>query len=66
MIPPLRLTRALVDRLPPRTDERGPAMLEDPPDAFYEATAADILARLDPPGTIWVFAAGSLSDAVRI
>lgn len=59
-IPPLRLTRALVDRLPPRTDERGPVMTADPPPDFYERTAADILGRLDPPGEVWVFAAGSL------
>lgn len=58
--PELRLTRALVDRLPPRTDERGPAIMEDAPSEFYEGTAADILARLDPPGDVWIFAAGSL------
>jgi cation transport protein ChaC len=58
-IPPLRLSRDLVDRLPPRTDERGPVMLEDPPQEFYEDTAAEILARLGPEG-VWVFAAGSL------
>lgn len=60
MIPPLTLTRALVDRLPPRTDERAPVMLKDPPAEFYHRTAAEILGWDDPPGTVWVFAAGSL------
>jgi len=60
MIPPLRLTRALVDRLPPRTDERGPVLLEDPPPEFDERNAADILAWLGPSAEVWVFAAGSL------
>jgi cation transport protein ChaC len=60
MIPPLRLNRALVDRLPPRTDERGPVMLKDPPPEFDAKNAADILASLGPSGEVWVFAAGSL------
>ena len=60
MIPPLRLNRALVDRLPPRTDERGPVLLKDPPPEFDEQNAADILASLGPSGEVWVFAAGSL------
>lgn len=59
LIPPLRLTRALVDRLPPRTDERAAVMLQDPPPEFYDRTAAQILARLGPDA-VWVFAAGSL------
>lgn len=59
-IPPLRLTRALVDRLPPRTDERGPVLLEDPPPEFDERNAADILAWLGPSAEVWIFAAGSL------
>lgn len=59
-IPPLRLTRALVDRLPPRTDERGPVLLEDPPPEVYERNAAEILTWLGPSGDVWVFAAGSL------
>lgn len=57
---PLRLTRALVDRLPPRTDERAPVTLQDQPPEYYQRTAAEILRRGDPPGTVWVFAAGSL------
>ena len=59
-VPPLRLTRALVDRLPPRVDERGPVMIQDPPPEFYHRTAAGILERLDTQGAVWVFAAGSL------
>lgn len=59
-IPPLSLTRALVDRLPARTDERGPILVDAPEPDFHERTAADILAGCDPPGTVWVFAAGSL------
>jgi len=59
-IPPLRLTRALIDRMPPRTDERGPVLLEDPPPEVYEQNAADILTWLGPSGDVWVFAAGSL------
>jgi hypothetical protein len=59
-IPPLSLTRALVDRLPARTDERGPILVEAPAPDFHERTAADILEGCDPPGTVWVFAAGSL------
>jgi cation transport protein ChaC len=58
-IPPLGLTRALVDRLPARTDERGPVLVEAPAPDFHGRTAADILAGGDPPGTVWVFAAGS-------
>ena len=38
MTNPLRLTRALVDRLPPRTDERWPVRTADP--EFYALTAA--------------------------
>ncbi len=60
MIPPLRLTRALVDRLPPRTDERGPILVDAPAPDFHDRTAAEILDRGDPPGSVWVFAAGSL------
>ncbi|MCA0043339.1 gamma-glutamylcyclotransferase [Celeribacter litoreus] len=58
--PTLRLTRALVDRLPARTDERGPALVQEPPDEFYEDTAADLLARLASKDEVWIFAAGSL------
>lgn len=60
IVPPLRLTRTLVDRLPPRVDERGPVMLEDPPLEFYHRTAAGILERPGTQGAVWVFAAGSL------
>ena len=60
IVPTLRLTRTLVDRLPPRVDERGPVMLEDPPPEFYHRTAVEILERLDTQGAVWVFAAGSL------
>ena len=60
MTKPLRLTRALVDRLPPRTDERGPVRWHDPDPEFYHRTAAQILSQLDAPDTLWVFAAGSL------
>ena len=42
-IPPLSLTRALVDRLPARTDERGPILVDAPAQDFHERTAADIL-----------------------
>ncbi|PWJ21660.1 gamma-glutamylcyclotransferase [Jannaschia seohaensis] len=60
-IPPLSLTRALVDRLPPRTDERGPILVADPEPGFEDRVAAEILKDWsDPPGTVWVFAAGSL------
>jgi cation transport protein ChaC len=59
-LPALRLTRDLVDRLPPRTDERGPSLLDDPDPDYHDRMAAEILARSDPPGTVWVFAAGSL------
>ena len=60
MTGPLRLTRALVDRLPPRTDERGPVRLEAPDPEYYARTAAQILSELELPGKLWVFAAGSL------
>jgi len=60
VIPPLSLTRALVDRLPPRTDERGPVLVDAPAPNFHDRMATDILDRCDPPGCVWVFAAGSL------
>ncbi|WP_162409607.1 gamma-glutamylcyclotransferase [Acuticoccus sediminis] len=56
----LRLTRALVDRLPPRTDERGPLMVDAPGPDYYERTAEAVLSRLERPDELWVFAAGSL------
>ncbi|MGG7645412.1 gamma-glutamylcyclotransferase [Rhodovulum sp. YNF3179] len=55
-----RLTRALVDRPPPRSDERGPILLDDPDPDYHDRTAAEILDRGDPPGSVWVFAAGFL------
>lgn len=60
MIEPMRLTRALVDRLPPRTDERGPVVVDAPDPEFYTRTATQILSELDQPDTLWVFAVGSL------
>lgn len=57
---PLRLTRALVDRLPPRTDECGPVRVTAPDPEFYDRTAAQILSQMEFPETLWVFAAGSL------
>lgn len=57
---PLRLTRALVDRLPKRTDERGPIQFSDPAPDYHQRTAKDILSRLEQPDTLWIFAAGSL------
>lgn len=59
-IPPLRLTRAHLDKIPARTDERGPILLQDPDEAYFEDTATSILARLDDPDALWVFASGSL------
>jgi cation transport protein ChaC len=60
MTDPMRLTRALVDRLPPRTDERGPVRASEPDPEFYHRTATQILSEMDQPGDLWVFAAGSL------
>lgn len=65
-IPTLSLTRALVDKLPPRTDERGPVLFDAPAPDYYDRMAAEILARSDLPGTVWVFAAGSLIWNPRI
>lgn len=48
----LRLIRELVDRLPKRTDEQGPGMVQDPPDEYYRKSAADILRRLDLSGEV--------------
>lgn len=58
-IPPLRLTRALVDRLPARVDEEGPVMGDPVPDSYYTEMTATLLAEADPGG-LWVFASGSL------
>jgi len=57
----LRLTRKLVDLLPVRVDERGPAGTESLTTPFYhENAAAKIMAELPDSGELWVFAAGSL------
>jgi cation transport protein ChaC len=57
----LRLTRELVDLLPTRVDERGPAGEESltAPD-YHEKATAKILSELPSSGELWVFAAGSL------
>ncbi|MDK3016477.1 gamma-glutamylcyclotransferase [Pseudodonghicola flavimaris] len=60
MTDPLCLTRALVDRLPPRTDERGPVKLHQPEPGYHERMAEAILAQSDGSGPLWIFAAGSL------
>ena len=60
MTTPLRLTRALVDRLPPRTDERGPVRMPSSAPEVYAQTATQILGQLEQPDRLWVFAAGSL------
>lgn len=56
----LRLTRELVNRLPKRTDERGPISVLDPSDDYYTKTATDIMGQLDLSGKVWIFATGSL------
>ncbi len=56
----LRLTRDLIDRLPPRTDERGPVVAMPPDPNYYRQTAGTILSQLERPDELWVFAAGSL------
>lgn len=42
----LRLTRELVERLSEQVDERGPILMDDPFDEYYDKTAAQILCRL--------------------
>jgi cation transport protein ChaC len=59
MAPARRLTRALVDRLPERVDERGPVRWPDPPDDYFRETTLKILGRLGGED-LWVFAIGSL------
>ncbi|WP_068305699.1 gamma-glutamylcyclotransferase [Pararhodobacter sp. CCB-MM2] len=59
MPPALRLTRALVDRLPARVDEEGPVRGDPTPPEHYPNTADRLLAEADPSG-LWVFASGSL------
>lgn len=55
----IKLTRALVDRLPPRVESEGPLPDEPTPDAYYTEMATQLLAQADPSG-LWVFASGSL------
>lgn len=55
----LRLTRALVDRLPPRVDEQGPVRFPSPAPEWYAAAAARLLEDR-PEAELWIFAAGSL------
>ena len=56
----LRLTQELVDRLPPRVDERGPILLADPPDEYFREMTARILSAVPAGGDLWIFAIGSL------
>ncbi len=60
MATPLRLTQALVDRLPKSVDEEGPIQASTPHPEFYKDTATQILAELERPDELWVFAIGSL------
>ena len=55
----LRLTTDLVNRLPPRVDERGPVRWPDPAETYFGDTAARIMAEA-PGGELWIFAIGSL------
>lgn len=59
MPPALRLTRDLVDRLPPRVDEQGP-IVWTVADSYYPDTAARLLADVREEEDFWVFAIGSL------
>lgn len=54
-----RLTRALVDRLPPMLDSEGP-VTHSAPDDYYPQTSTAILGALGPDEPLWVFAIGSL------
>ncbi len=56
----LRLTQALVDRLPPRVEKRGPVMLADPPESYYPEVTQTILEDCRPDEGLWILAAGSL------
>ena len=56
----LRLTQALVDRLPKSVEEEGPIRASSPHPEFYNDTAAQILSELQHPDELWVFAVGSL------
>ena len=49
---PRRLTRALVDRLPSRCDERGLVRLTEPDPEYCNRTAAGILTQLEQPETL--------------
>jgi cation transport protein ChaC len=60
MIEPLRLTQALVDKLPRSVSEEGPVLAASPHPEFYTETAADILAKLHNLDELWVFVIGSL------
>lgn len=55
-----RLTRALVNKLPQKLDERGPVRIPEPADCYYAETAAAVLSALGPDEPLWVFAIGSL------
>ncbi|UOM34232.1 gamma-glutamylcyclotransferase [Acuticoccus sp. I52.16.1] len=59
-IPPLTLTRELVGRLPGRVDGDAPHPVPRPGEAYFERTAAAILAAKRPNAPLWVFAIGSL------
>lgn len=56
----LRLTRALIDRLPQRCDERGPVRVKSLALEAYHEIARGILNNLPQGEALWVFAAGSL------
>ena len=56
----LKLTRDLVDRLPDRTDARGPIVRPDPEPEYYQRISNAILRTLEPGEDLWVFAIGSL------
>lgn len=55
-----RLTRALVNRLPTRVDERGPIRVAQPDPDYHDRTGQQIMSNLHAPDALWVFAVGSL------
>ncbi len=55
----LRLTQDLVDLLPQRIADPGPIARPPPPEGYYEAQVARILAEVGA-GPLWVFAYGSI------
>ena len=59
MTRPIRLTQALVDRLPTNVDDPGPMGRAPVPEAYYDRVGAEILARVGV-GPLWVFAFGSI------